>query len=539
MLILQHVRFVPLKGAIGDYRLYVLLAPHLRNRGAGNTGWTGGYKGIPMLLAEGRGNALALASSAPWLARSAGFVGASDGWQDLARHQRMTWRYERAENGNVALTGELDLAAAADGVVLALGFGRRAEEAAHHALASLHDGFEVAQDAYVESWRAWQTALPQMATEGGASSRRMYRIGTAMMRAHCAVHFRGGMIASLSVPWGFSKGDDDLGGYHLVWPRDLVEAAGGLIAAGADEDARQVLHYLQATQEADGNWPQNMWLDGTAYWSGVQMDETAFPILLVDLAHRHGVLPEGELARLWPMVRRAAAFLVQNGPVTGQDRWEEDGGYSPFTLAVEVAALLAAADLAELRGAFQEAGYLRETADAWNDQIEYWTYATGTELARQCAVDGYYVRIAPPETADAASPLLGFVQIKNRPPAQSEWSASQIVSADALALVRFGLRSADDPRITNTRSGDRRAAQGRDAAGATLATLQPGRLRRARGRPTVRRHRHRATLAAADGRARPLRDRGRPARAGPRPVAHARGVRERWRPSARAGVGWR
>jgi glucoamylase len=448
--ILQHFRFVPLLGAIDEYRLHVLLAPHLGNRGYGNTGWTGGYKGIPMLLAEGNRNALALASSAPWLARSAGFVGASDGWQDLARHKRMTWRYERAENGNIALTGEIDLKAAADGVILALGFGRRAEEAAHHALASLHDGFQAAQEECVASWRAWQATLPQITADGGASSQGIYDIGTAMMRVHDALHFPGAIIASLSVPWGFSKGDDDLGGYHLVWPRDLVEAAGGLIAAGAHQEARQVLHYLQATQESDGNWPQNMWLDGAAYWSGVQMDETAFPILLVDLANRHGALPEGELARLWPMVRRAAGFLVRNGPVTGQDRWEEDGGYSPFTLAVEIAALLAAADLALLMGACREAAYLCETADTWNDQIEYWTYSTGTELARQCAIDGYYVRIAPPETADAASPLMGFVPIKNRPPGQSRWSASQIVSADALALVRFGLRSADDPRITNT-----------------------------------------------------------------------------------------
>jgi glucoamylase len=390
---------------------------------------------------------LALASSAPWRARSAGFVGFSDGWQDLARHKRMSWRYERAENGNVALTGEIDAAAAADGVVLALGFGRHAEEAAHQALASLQDGFEAARGGYVESWRAWQATLPPTAADGGG---KLYRIGTAMMRAHNAVHLPGGMIASLSIPWGFNKGDDDLGGYHLVWPRDLVEAAGGLLAAGAHEDARGVLHYLQATQEADGNWPQNMWLDGTAYWSGVQMDETAFPILLVDLANRQGALPDGEFARLWPMVRRAAGFLVRNGPVTGQDRWEEDGGYSPFTLAVEIAALLAAADLALLMGAPEQAAYLRETADTWNDQIEQWTYATATELARQYGVEGYYVRIAPPESADAASPLDGFVPIKNRPPGNSQWSASQIVSADALALVRFGLRSADDPRITNT-----------------------------------------------------------------------------------------
>ena len=100
----------------------------------------------------------------------------------------------------------------------------------------------------------------------------------------------GGIIASLSIPWGFSKPDDDLGGYHLVWPRDLVETAGGFIAMGAYEHVRRVLRYLQVTQEPDGHWSQNMWLDGTPYWHGIQMDETALPILLVDLATRHGVI---------------------------------------------------------------------------------------------------------------------------------------------------------------------------------------------------------------------------------------------------------
>ncbi len=271
-----------------------------------------------------------------------------------------------------------------------------------------------------------------------------------MLRAHEANSFAGGYIASLSIPWGFAKGDEDLGGYHLVWPRDLVETAGGLLAAGAKEEVRQIIRYLQAIQEEDGHWPQNCWLDGTPYWNGVQMDECAFPILLVDLAWRDGALPETELRRLWSMVKRAAGFILRNGPVTGQDRWEEDGGYSPFTLAVEIAALLAAADLADKVAEPEQAVYLRETADVWNSLIERWIYATGTSLAKDVGVDGYYVRIAPPETADAASPLEGFVPIKNRPPRDSAQRASLMVSPDALALVRFGLRAPDEPRIRNT-----------------------------------------------------------------------------------------
>jgi len=446
--VLQRVRFTALEGRLADYALFAVLAPHLGNHGAGNTAWTGEVNGVPMLFAERDGTALALACSTNWLKRSVGFVGVSDGWQDLTRHHRLEWTYQRAENGNIALTGEIDLAAAAGDFVLALGFGRTFREAAHRARASLWDGFDRAAFEYCRAWEAWQRTL-RPPPRAAAGTRDMYRISTAVLRTHESVRFPGGIISSLSIPWGFSKGDGDLGGYHLVWPRDLVESAGGLLAADARGDVNRVLRYLAVTQAADGHWPQNMWLDGSPYWNGVQMDETGLPILLVDLANRHGAIDRSELQLLWPMVRRAAGFLARNGPVTQQDRWEEDPGYSPFTLAVEVAALLCAADLAAVYEP-ELADYLRETADAWNSAIERWTYVTGTDLARTVGVDGYYVRIAPPDEAEAASPGGGFVPIKNRPPGQSLERASHIISPDALALVRYGLRGADDPRIVNT-----------------------------------------------------------------------------------------
>ncbi|MGH7056982.1 MAG: glycoside hydrolase family 15 protein, partial [Acetobacteraceae bacterium] len=409
--VLQRITFRPLTGRLSDYHLYALLAPHLVNRGAGNTAWIDDYKGMPILCAEGRGTALALACSAPFLARSVGFVGTSDGWQDLFQHRELSWRYDRAENGNVALTGEIDLAAGSGTFVLALGFGRNSQEAALQARVSLAGGIDAALNAYSARWHAWQKRLLPLDRPSHPQGHNTYRVSTAVLKTHEARSFTGGYIASLSIPWGFAKGDEDLGGYHLIWPRDLVETAGGMLAAGAAEEAREVIRYLQAIQEPDGHWPQNCWLDGTPYWNGVQMDECAFPILLVDLAAREGALPEADLFRLWPMVERAAGFIARFGPVTGQDRWEEDGGYSPFTLAVEIAALLAAADLADLRGMRQAATYLRETADTWNSMIERWIYARGTELAKRLGVDGYYVRIAPPETADAASPFDGFVPI--------------------------------------------------------------------------------------------------------------------------------
>jgi glucoamylase len=448
--VLQRVAFHALEGAVGDYQLYALLAPHLVNRGANNSAWVDDYKGLPMLFAEGAGAALALGCSVPFMARSVGFVGSSDGWQDLCRHFELRWRYDHARDGNVALTGAIDLRACGGRFVLALGFGRRAEEAALRVRASLNAGVDAAARDYVAGWRRWQDSLLPLDRTSRRTGHNTYRISTAVLRCHEARSFSGGYIASLSVPWGFAKGDEDLGGYHLIWPRDLVEIAGGLLAIGAKDAARDVVRYLQAIQEADGHWPQNCWLDGTPYWSGIQMDECAFPILLVDLAWREGAIAEVELTGLWPMVRGAATYIVRNGPVTGQDRWEEDGGYSPFTLAVEIAALLAAADLADRVAAAKEAVYLRETADLWNSCLERWIYAARTLLAKQVGVDGYYVRIAPADTADAASPIDGFVPIKNRPPEASLQQASLTVSPDALALVRFGLRAPNDPRILDT-----------------------------------------------------------------------------------------
>jgi glucoamylase len=446
--VLQRIRFSALQGSMADYHLYALLAPHLANCGSDNTAWVGDYKGVPMLMAEHDGNGLALACSAPWLGRSAGFVGYSDGWQDLVRNKRLTWFYPRAEKGNVALVGEIDLHGGSGELVLALGFGGNSSEAAQHALASILDGFDAAADDYVKGWQNWQQSLIPLST--GQQSPDLYRVSASVLRAHESKAFPGGIIASLSIPWGNAKGDEDLGGYHLVWPRDLVETAGGLLAAGACGEAMCVLRYLQVTQEDDGHWSQNMWLDGTPYWNGIQMDETAFPILLVDLLRRNGALDASAVARFWPMVRRAAAYIVRNGPVTQQDRWEEDPGYSPFTLAAEIAALLVAADLADVYGEPATATYLRESADTWNDNIEKWVYVAGTELGQRNGVEGYYVRIAPPEEADAASPHEGFVPIKNRPLGENTEPAEHIISPDFLALVRFGLRAPNDPRILNT-----------------------------------------------------------------------------------------
>jgi len=444
--VLQHVRLIAQQGKLSDYHLYVLLAPHLANQGGGNTAWVGEFEGTQLLFAQRNGYALALGCSAPWRKRSAGYVGASDGWQDLKAHKQMSWEYTRAENGNVALTAEIDLVKSQGDFVLALGFGKDPDEAARNAIATLRDGFDKAKNDYIAAWQEWiKTLLKQSCPAPGDLS----SISIAVLRTHESKIAAGGTIASLAIPWGFSKGDNDLGGYHLVWPRDMVETAGGLIAAGAHEDVRCALSFLEASQQQDGHWSQNMWLDGSPYWDGIQMDETALPILLVDLALREKAVSKADAAKFWPMVRKAASYLVRNGPVSPQDRWEEDPGYSPFTIGAEISALLAAADLADLNRETAIANYLRETADVWNTSIERWIYASGTDWSRRFNVEGYYVRLAP-ESWDGESRFQKKMQVKNVTAAEDTRTARHLVSPDALALVRFGLRAADDPRICNT-----------------------------------------------------------------------------------------
>ncbi|MGH7330661.1 MAG: glycoside hydrolase family 15 protein, partial [Polyangiaceae bacterium] len=255
-----------------------------------------------------------------------------------------------------------------------------------------------------------------------------------VLKTHQDKDFRGATVASLSTPWGQSR--PDVGGYHLVWPRDLCEAAGGFLALGDVVGARYILEYLIATQQPDGHWYQNQWLSGEPYWRGIQLDEVGLPILLV------AALAERDELRSIPasaMVRRAASFIARNGPSTAQDRWEEDAGLNPFTLAVCIAALVCAADFLE----DPARSYALELADAWNARIEQWTYVTGTAIAKSVGVAGHYVRSAPPDAFDPSFDLSAWAQSAGANP-------SRLLGLECLALVRAGLRSADDPRILDS-----------------------------------------------------------------------------------------
>lgn len=448
--VLQRVRFTPRVGKLSDYKVTLLLGPHLGNAGAGNTGWVADHRGDPMLFAQRKALVMAVACSSGFTKRTVGYVGEHDAWHDVHLHGELTTIYDRAENGNIALAAEIDLEAHGGEFTVAIAFATDPDTAALHARAALFQLFEDTEQRYTGSWRAWQDTLLPLDEPSSDSTPHLYRVSTAVMKSHMSLNNDGGAIASLSIPWGASKGDGDLGGYHLVWPRDMVETAVGLLAVGAFYEVKAMLRFLAITQETDGRWPQNMWLNGTPYWLGLQLDEVAFPIILVDHARRESAINVDETEQMWPMVQRAATFLLTHGPSSNQDRWEENAGYSPFTLAVQVAALLSGADLAELAGHAAFAQHLRDTADDWNARIDEWTYATATPLATAHGVDGYYVRIGSAAPEHAASPTDGHIRVKNRPLSEPLLHAWELISIDALALVRFGLRSANDPRIVNT-----------------------------------------------------------------------------------------
>lgn len=445
--VLQKIIFKPATKFKGAFKLFALLAPHLKNRGSDNTGRTGDYKGVPTLFAERDDTCLAMMCSTGWKKMSVGYVGTSDGYQDVNQHKEMLWEYTLAEKGNIALTGEIDLSHSFE-FTIAIGFGSNPSEAAHHARASLLDGYEAIQKRYMDEWQDWHSSLVNMKMRKLASGNK-FRASATILKINTAKSFTGGIVASMSIPWGQSKGDDDLGGYHLVWPRDLVESAGGFLALNAQSDAIEIINYLMTTQKPDGSWPQNMWLDGTPYWQAIQMDQVALPVLLVDTCNQLIKLEHKRLIRYWEHIKKAIDFIIKNGPATQQDRWEEESGYSPFTIATQIAGLLAAANLADLMGQKEIAAYCRETADEWNDRMEEWTYVTQNDFAKKMRVDGYYIRINP---ANMPANELGDKKIvlKNHRDDNGSLPVTELISTDALALVRFGLRHPDDPKILNT-----------------------------------------------------------------------------------------
>ena len=271
-------------------KVYALLAPHLDVGGAGNSARAVDIAGHTVLMAWKNEWSLAMAAycgQTGFSRASCGFVGSSDGWRDLMDNFRMDWEFGSATNGNVALLGELDLAGqiepGGDGksvveFTVAVGIGEGNHTAAQKTMSSLATPFEEHKSRFVAQWH--RAANPMWLAAKSGDEGKLLGTSHNVLLAHEDKTFSGAFVASASIPWGQVKGDDDLGGYHLVWTRDMVQTATALLACGRAGTARRALVYLACTQQPDGGFAQNFWIDGTPYWSGVQLDEVAFPIIL-------------------------------------------------------------------------------------------------------------------------------------------------------------------------------------------------------------------------------------------------------------------
>ena len=258
------------------------------------------------------------------------------------------------------------------------------------------------------------------------------------VQAHEDKTFPGAFIASLTLPWGQRVNADGAGGggggYHFVWARDLYHQVTSLLAAGDTAAADRAVTWLfTRQQQPDGHFPQNSHVDGSPDQNNVQLDETAFPILLAWQIGRT------DAAFYRDHIKSAADYLVAAGPRTPQERWETEDGYSPSTLASQIAGLTAAADIARING--DEAGWAiyQGTADSWQRQTETWMYTTTGPVG-----DGrYYIRIegdGDPNDGDTREYSDGAGVHPER----------NILDAGFLELVRLGVKPPDDRYVSES-----------------------------------------------------------------------------------------
>jgi glucoamylase len=376
--------------------------PHLRDSGLGQSaGFDGGYGWVTR---DGR---WLVAGGAGTSAHVAGFLRRDDGLVQL-RSFRFTNRYASAGDGRVTLAWEVG---ASSSWTEGLAFGSNRAAAEQALAASLKTGFDSILGAYRAGWLRYASGLDSL---GGRAPDLWYHSAEVIKMAEDKYQ-PGAVVASLALPWGENVADDPRDpGYRKVWPRDLYHAARALAAAGDTATVLDIARFMRKQQQPDGSMPQNTDLSATPIWPGQQLDETADAILLSRLVADR--LPAAEL----PDVGAAAAYLADHGPSTAQERWEENSGYSPATIAAEIAALRAAgrADLAAL----------------WDAGLEGWTFSR---------TRGTYIRIAPSGRPDATED----VQLSN---AGGVYPQQMITDPSFLELVRLGVRPANDPRILST-----------------------------------------------------------------------------------------
>ncbi|MEO6874061.1 MAG: glycoside hydrolase family 15 protein, partial [Opitutaceae bacterium] len=425
----------------GKLRLYALLAPHLNGTGENNSARWRDADGRKLFEAEREDIHLVMGCSPDFTRRSVGYAGTSDGWQDLMSNFKMDGEYGRAEDGNIALTGEIDLSRGLQ-FTLAVAFGPSAQGASTRLLQALATPFADQRKKYVSQWQRTQSGHDLSSQV--RKHAHLVRLSQSILLAHEDKSYPGAFVASLSIPWGETKDDSDRGGYHLVWARDMVQTATALLACGRTESPLRALIWMACIQEPGGRMPQNSSITGQPYWSGLQMDEVAVPILLAWRVRQAGALRQFDP---WNLVSQAASFLALHGPVTAQERWEENSGYSPSTLASIIAGLVCAAEFARERQDARATEFLLAYADWISSRLEAWTVTDHGELLP--GKPRHYVRITPAVAPGecAPNPNTATLKVAN---GGGEHPARNVVGGDFLQLVRLGIRAAADPLVVDS-----------------------------------------------------------------------------------------
>ncbi|MFI1993904.1 glycoside hydrolase family 15 protein [Actinoplanes sp. NPDC020271] len=401
------------------YRLHAVFDPALGNSRSGDSGRTEGRA----LLASDGDVASAFVAAPAFRTTSSGFTGTSDG---------LDARYTSAGPGYLVQAGQLGTGH----TTLALGFGPSTSAALDGARAGLRRGFGAGAREYAAGWHHYLGTLHR---PPAVADRALWQTSAMVLAASEDKIHRGAYVASPGSPWAFGR-DDPSGPYHLVWSRDLYQIATGLLAAGDRAGATRALDYLFTVQQKpDGSFPQNSRLDGTPVWDGLQLDEVGLPIVL---AYQLGRTD----AATWAHVKKAADFLVgfeQDGnhaPWSPQDRWENQSGYSPATIAAEIAGLVCAASIAADNGYDTAAARYLTVADQWRANVKAWTVTTTGPYSAA----PYFLRLTKDGKPDRGTTY----DIGDSGP--SGVDQRRVVDPGFLELVRLGVLPAADPDVRSS-----------------------------------------------------------------------------------------
>lgn len=443
--VLVGVRLESLDGAA--YSLYALLDPALANTGMDDRART---RGDALVATDAKRPVASALVARPAFGRTSnGYLGTTDGWRDLRDdHSLDKVRSRLRTPGNVVQTGRIGGVtglAGAQEATLSLGFGRTATAAVATARATRAAGWTPTAQRYDAGWHRYLDELKDVPASA-AGVRRQYLASALVVAAAEDKAHPGAIVASPSAPWVWGDDVKDLsrpsGAYHLVWSRDAYQFGTALWAAGDRAGARRVVDWLFGVQQRpDGSFPQNSDVAGRPVWSELQLDEVALPIALASLTGRTG-------PRTWRGVRRAAEFLVgfrdeETGlaaPYSPQERWENQSGYSPNSIAAQVTGLVAAARIARLNDAPALARRWPRVADRWQARVKAWTVTTNGPLARA----PYFLRLTKDGRPDRGT---RYAIGDGGPEAVDQ---RRVVDPSFLDLVRYGVLPADDPAVVSS-----------------------------------------------------------------------------------------